>query len=146
MINLTKQAKFIRLMNVQAAGTNDTINSTVVDVSGIDSIVFVSSVGTVDNTGTVDIHVETSSDNSTFNDLLGSKISFATADDNKIAVTEIVHPQEQYLRVAATRATANAVLDGVVAILNGAPSVPVTADTTTVKSTEIHQSPAEGTA
>ena len=58
----------------------------------------------------------------------------------------IGHPQERCLRCVIDRGTANAVIDGVIALQYLAKTEPVTHDATTVVGSEFHHAPAEGIA
>jgi hypothetical protein len=57
----------------------------------------------------------------------------------------VFRPAERYVRAVVTRGTADAVIDGVIAIQYGARVLPATQDAT-VAGIETHVSPAEGTA
>ena len=52
-------------------------------------------------------------------DLAGSAVSIADSDDNKLLVLDIHRPAERYVRAVVTRGTADATIDGVIAILYG---------------------------
>jgi hypothetical protein len=78
-------------------------------------------------------------------DLAGSAIAIADSDDNKLLVLDIHRPAERYVRAVVARGTADATIDGVIAIQSGPRVLPVTQDST-VAGIETHVSPAEGTA
>ena len=78
-------------------------------------------------------------------DLAGTALAIADTDDNKLLVLDLFRPAKRYVRAVVTRGTADAVIDGVVAIQYGTRVLPVTQDTT-VAGIETHVSPAEGTA
>ena len=69
----------------------------------------------------------------------------ADADGNKMLAVDVFRPRERYVRLVIDRATANAVIDGVIAIQYGARKMPTT-HATSVAASESHTSPAEGTA
>lgn len=144
MSNLSKAAKVTRVMNAVAAGQT-TQNSSSVDMRGFYGCQFVAAFGTIDATAVTSCKVQTSSDNSTFNDLTGTSISVAATDDNKLVILDIGHNRERYLRCTIVRGTADAVIDGVIALQYDADSEPVTHDATTVVGSEFHHAPAEGT-
>ena len=60
-------------------------------------------------------------------------------------MTDLFRPQKRYVRAVVTRGTANAVIDGVIALQYSPRVEPVTNDTT-VKSTKLLVSPDAGTA
>jgi hypothetical protein len=81
-----------------------------------------------------------------YSDLEGSSVTVPDDGDNKLFYVEVVRPMKRYLKLIVLRATQNATLDGIVAVLSGAKLVPVTHDATTVGAGETWISPEEGTA
>lgn len=147
-MKLTEKNKVTRVSNAVAAGTSD-INSSSVDMSGFETVQFIVAFGAITATAVTSIKVQQSSDDGasdTWADLAGSAQTVADDDDNQIFQVEIHQPRERYLRCVVDRGTANAVIDGIVAIQGGAQKTPVTHDATTVGGTELHNGPAEGTA
>ena len=144
-INLSKFGKVTRVMDSVVAGTSDQ-TSTSLDMQGFDSVIFIASFGVITTNAVTSTKLATSSDNSSFNDLLGTSITVADSDDTSMTVHDLNEPQERYIRLVVDRGTQNAVIDGVVAIQYNAKSEPVTHDATTVISAEFYASPAEGTA
>ena len=67
------------------------------------------------------------------------------ADGNKLLVLDVHRPREQYVRLVMDQGTANAAIDGVIAIQYGARSLPTTHDRA-IKTAEAHLRSAEGTA
>ena len=79
-------------------------------------------------------------------DLAGSQhTALADTDGNKCLVTDVYRPQKRYVRRVVKRGTANAVIDGVLALLHSPRVEPVTTDAT-VKTSMLLVSPDEGTA
>jgi len=129
-----------------AAGSAD-VNSDIVDTAGYDGVRFIAGFGAITSGGVQGIKVQQNTANSTSGmaDLAGSAIAVADSDDNKMAISDIIRPQERYLRVVTTRATQNSVVDFLIVELYRARTQPITQDTTVV-SAEVKSSPAEGTA
>lgn len=148
MHNLIKTQKFTRVMNAVAAGTSDTQTGSRVDMQGWDGVTFVLMLGTVTTSGTAKLKVQqdTATGMGTAADLLGTGVDATDADSNKVLICEVYRPQERYVRPAVVRATANVVIDGCIAIQWMGRVSPVTQDATTVLSSEVHNSPIEGTA
>lgn len=147
--NLSKNVKLTRILNAQAAGTDDTLTSSAVDMQGFDTCWFLAAFGTLTASAVTSVKVQQSSDDGVadaYSDLEGTSVSIADSRDNDVVPVEITRPTKRYLKLVITRATANAVVDGVFALQGGAHSVPVTHDSTTVVDGELHVSPAEGTA
>jgi len=123
MQQLNGQVKVTRAMLAVAAGSADE-NGSIIDMQQQGAIANMSDAA----------------------DLLGSLVSFADSDDDDCVVLDIYRPTERYVRPVFERATANCVIDGVIAIQYGAKKMPVTHDAATVIGSETHASPAEGTA
>ena len=145
-MNLLKEVKITRVMNAQAAGTTD-VNSNAVDMQGFESVLFVVAFGTIDAGAVTSIKVQESDDASfsTAYDIEGSRVSIADDEDNKLLIIEVHKPLRRYVRVVVDRGTANAVIDGAIALQFGVGYLPVTQDST-VAASELHVCPDEGTA
>jgi hypothetical protein len=77
--------------------------------------------------------------------VLGTNVAIADDADNKIAVVSVVRPGKRYQKCIVNRATQNAVVDGIIAILGQPKAAPVTQGSTII-APELHIAPAEGTA
>lgn len=146
-MNLTKNVKVTRVMSAVAAGTTDQ-NSSEVDMKGFEGVMFIAAFGTIDPTAVTSVKAQqdTVTGMAGAADLEGSSISVAADDDDLVVVLDIYRPQERFVRCVIDRGTANAVIDGVIAIQYGPRKKPTTHDATTVVGTEVHASPDEGTA
>ena len=145
--NLLFNTKTVRVMNAVAAGTSNQ-NGSVVDTQGYEGVMFVASFGALTATQVTGLKAQQGlvSDGSDMADLAGSATGpMGDADGNKTLVLDVFKPMERYVRPVITRSVANAVIDGVVAILYRAKQAPTTQDTT-VKASKQVASPAEGTA
>lgn len=145
--NLLKDAEFEVVNNGESAGTGTT-NCSEVDMAGYDSVTFIALIGTIVATGTVDMKVQqdTATGMASAADLEGTKVSYTSDDDNKLAIVEVVRPQERFVRAVIVRATANATIQGVIAIKRNAKNKPTSQSSSHVVASELHLSPAEGTA
>lgn len=147
-MNLSRHGKVTRVSNAVAAGTTD-INASSVDMQGYDSVTFYYLFGAITATAVTSCKAQQSSDDAVadaFADLTGTSITVADDDDNQVVVLEVDRPRERYVRPVVDRGTANAVLDGIIAVQTKAQVEPVTHDSTTVVGSEYHHAPAEGTA
>ncbi len=146
-MNLSNEVKVTRVMNAVAAGTGDTQTGTHVDMQGFDGVVFIATFGTLTATAVTKLHAEqgNASNDSDMADLAGTEMAIADTASNKVLVLDIYRPAERYVRPLITRATANAVINGIYAIQYGPRAYP-TAQDTSVAGTELHVSPAEGIA
>lgn len=127
-----------RASNAVAAGTTD-VDPSGIDVQGYNSITFIFAFGTLTDTAVTSCSVKGSDDNSTFTALTddsSTAVSVSVADtaDNKLVVIEVINPTNRYLKPFIDRGTANAVVDGIIAILRNSRSQPTTADATVVGS------------
>lgn len=148
MENLLKDVKITRVLNGVAAGTT-VQNSSVVDMSGWDGVTFILMVGTLTATQVTSLKGQQGnvSNLSDAADLLGTLVGpLADGDSNKCLALDIYRPTDRYVRAVVNRATANAVIDGVIAIQYRGRKSPVTQDTATIAASEQHVSPVEGTA
>ena len=143
----TQNVKVTRVQVAVAAGTDDSTDSDSVDMTGFDSVTFIAMFGTLTATQVTSIKASQSADDSSFADLLGSNTGpMADTDSDQALVLEITKPTDRYMRCTVVRATANAVIDGVIAIQTGPSSAPTTHDASSVAFAEQHASPIEGTA
>jgi len=145
---LNDEIKISRVLNGVAAGTSVQAGSAV-DMQGYDGVMFIALLGALTATQVTSMEAHQSSDNAAadaFTALLASKVGpLADGDSNKCLVLDVWRPQERYVKPVINRATANAVIDGVIAIQYKARSLP-TAHATSVAFAEKHNAPAEGTA
>lgn len=145
---LIKNVRVDRIMNAVAAGTSDQTSSAV-NLAGFDGVMFVALFGTLTSTQVTSIKAQQSSDDGStdaYSDIEGSaSTALADGDGNKMLILDIYRPGKQYLKLVVDRGTANAVIDGVIAIPYHAESKPVTQGST-VSSSEALVEPAEGTA
>lgn len=146
-MNMSDSIKITRVMNAVAAGTTDQ-NSSVIDMEGFEGVVFIAAFGAITASAVTSIKAQQGeeSDLSDAADLEGTGISIADDEDNMLLVLDVFRPQERYVRCVVDRGTANAVIDGVIAVQYGPRTKPTTHDSTTVAGSEIHASPSEGSA
>lgn len=130
--NVARASKATRVSNAVAAGTTD-INTTVLDMQGFESVEWVASFGALTATQVTLIKAQQGdlSDGSDAADITGAATAaLADADSNKCLRLEIVRPTKRYVRCVVDRGTANAVVDGVVAVQHHAHKQPVSDDST----------------
>lgn len=127
--------KRTRVVNATAAGVT-AINGSAIDMQDFDSVVFECAMGALTATQVTGLKAQGSNDNGgsdPYADITGAATAAAAdADSNKLLILEVNRPQKRYIRCVVTRGTANAVIDGVIAVQSGAKKAPVTHDATTV--------------
>jgi hypothetical protein len=139
--------KVTRVLNAVAAGTTAQ-NGSVIDMADYEGVVFLAAFGALTATQVTSLKAQhgDQSNLSDAADLAGTLTGpMADADSNKTLVLDINRPVKRYIRVVVNRATANAVIDGVVAIQYSPKKKPTTNDATTTSATKSVVSPAAGT-
>jgi hypothetical protein len=119
---LTENARISRVMNGVAAGTT-VQTSSAVDMAadgGYDGVLFIAMVGALTANQVTALKAQQSSDDGSadaYSDIEGSKAGpLADGDSNDCLAIDIYRPTKRYLKAVLLRATANAVIDGIVAI------------------------------
>ena len=148
-MNLSKAVKITRVENAVGAGSSDE-NGDSVDMQNWEGVMFVFMAGTMTGTQVTTLKAQGSSDDASsdaFADLEGTQTdAMADNDGDQVVILDVYKPIERYIRPVVERATANAVIDGVIAIQYGPLKKPTTHDATTVQTSLLVVSPAEGTA
>jgi hypothetical protein len=127
-----------------AAGTS-VITSTAVDTTGFRECTFIVPLGAIVAGAATSLKVQQCDTvGGSYADLLGSNQTIVDTDDDGLRYVTIVNPQEQFLKLVFSRATQNATIGGIIAILSGARRKPVTQPAGV--SGEQFVFPAEGTA
>lgn len=127
-----------------AAGTS-AITSAAVDTAGFDSCTFLVPVGAVVSGAVTTVKVQQcDTTGGSYADLLGTSVTIGDTDDDLLKYVEVFRPQEQFLKCVVSRATQNATIGGIIAILKGGNHLAVTHGTGVAG--EQHISVAEGTA
>lgn len=143
----SENIKIVRVANAAAAAQTD-VDGSCVDTAGFDGVVFLALMGTITTGAVVSMKAQTCSDigGSNPTDLAGTAVAIADDQDNKVARLEIYRPQQQFVRPRLSRATQNAVVDGIIAILFKGRVAPVVQDATLIATSKILGSPDTGTA
>lgn len=120
---ITQTIKTDIAMAPVAAGTTDTQTGITIDTLGYESVVFLVYFGAITANAVTTIKIQADSDSAmgTVADVAGSSISVPVAGASKGWLSVEIHrPTKRYLRVAVTRATANAVINGAIVMLGRA--------------------------
>jgi hypothetical protein len=140
-MNLSKGIKVTRVANSAVAATTD-VTSSVLDMSGFDGVMFVALLGDVTNTSVLALTAKQNTANSTSSPtptaITGGATAPFTADttsgDNKALLVDVYRPQNQYVFAVLSRGTANAVVDGIIAIQYDSRVKPTTQDAAVIAS------------
>ena len=135
-MNLSKNVKITMVQAPLADGHTDP-DSAAVDMQGFEGVMFVGIVGTVTGSGTASLKAAQSSDNSNFSDLSGVVATGAAGGSDKFLVLDVYKPLERYVRTTLTRAVANSIYGGTIAIQYGAHKRPTVHDAATLAAAAI---------
>lgn len=129
---LSKNVKVTLVQPPLADGQTDP-DSAAVDMRGYDGVMFVGITGTITGSGTVSLKAAQSSDNQNFIDLEGMvATTVAGVDDDSFLILDVYKPRKQYVRTTLTRAVANSVYGGTIAIQYEAKERPTEHDAATL--------------
>ncbi len=118
MPNLSPAFNLVRVSNAVAAGTTG-VNCTHVDMSGWDGVVFICLLNTLVASQQTSLKAQNGSqvNDSDQADITGAVTPNALdGDSNKVLILDVYRPQKRYVRSVVNRGTANATLDGVLAL------------------------------
>jgi hypothetical protein len=134
-MNLGKNVKVTVVVPPLADGQG-TSNSTGLDMSGFDGVLYIGTMGVITGSGTNTLTAQDSADNSTFSAIATpsaiASTCNASASTNCAMVLNVHKPLKRYQRVALVRGAANSIGAGVIAIQYTAKEAPTTHDATTV--------------
>jgi hypothetical protein len=143
MPNLFTHASVERQINATAAGTTVLTGPNSFDMAGFDGVLFIAAIGTLTSSQVTFLGAQGSADGTTWasagtaaaptNLIAGAQTAaMADTDGTKLLVLDVFRPQQRYVRAVLFRGTANAVVDGVIAIRYEASKMPTVHDATTV--------------
>ena len=136
--SILKATKIDKVLIAAVAGTSDTLTGDILDLQNCDSVMGVAILGDVTNTAVVTLKAYTG-DNSALSDgayetVTATVTATETTADNKLLVLDIIKPGKRYCRFDLVRATANAVVDGIIGLRYNYKAVPTTQGTDVVDS------------
>ena len=126
---LSRQVKITLVHYALTDGSSDPTADNVIDMAGYDGVMFIGIVGTITTTGTATLSIYQSSDLAVADDYTAisgaSAQASAAALSDRLLVIDIYQPNKRYLRALLTRATANSVWGGTIAIQYQAKDRPI---------------------
>lgn len=130
MLSMLNEVKFDKVLVATGAGTTDTLTGDIIDLQDCNSVTGVTILGDVTNGAVLTLKAYTG-DNSALTDgayeaTTATVTATAASADNKLLVLDVVKPGKRYVRFDLVRATANAVVDGIIAIRYNNRVIPVT--------------------
>lgn len=141
---LNDEVKITRVANSAVAAQTD-VASSILDMTGFDGVMFIGILGDVTTGSVLELEVQQDDVNDTAGMAAITSSTFtagASDADNKLLIQDVVRPTKRYVRGVLKRGTANAVVDGIVAIQYRARNRP-TVHGSTVLSAGESTSPAE---
>ena len=136
--SLLKASKIDKVLIATAVGTDDTLSGDILDLQDCDSAMGVAILGDVTTLSVVTLKAYTG-DVATLTDgayetVTATVTADATSADDKLLVLDVIKPGKRYCRFDLVRATANAVVDGVIGIRYNYRVIPTTQGTDVVDS------------
>lgn len=138
-MNLLNEVKITRVANAAAAAQTEVLSS-VLDMQGYDGVMFVALLGDITATSVLTLTAKGNTASSTSSPTPVTQVATAafTAGasdaDNKVLVVDVFDPALRYVFASLTRTTANAVVDGIIAIQYTAELRPTTKDASVLAS------------
>lgn len=138
-MNLSKDVK-ITVVAAAAAAATTAIDSSVLDMQGFDGVMFIALTGDVTDTSVLTLTAKGNSANSTSSPTPVTQVATdaftagASTADSKALVVDVYKPALRYVFANLTRATANAVIGGIIAIQYKADLRPTTQDASVIAS------------
>lgn len=135
-MNLSKCVQLTRVKSSVVAGTT-AVDSNILDMAGFDGVMFVALLGTVTSGSVLTLVTQQNTANSTSGMATITGASAGVTDtagekSNGALIVDVYRPLQRYVRAELTRTTANAVVDGILAIQYAAGHKPTTQDVTTI--------------
>jgi len=136
--SLLREVKWQKMLDDQAAGTDDTVSADILDLAGANAAIGIVALGDVANTSvcTLKAYVGDESDLSDGAYLTTTATVTATASsaDDKLLVLDCKELTKRYLRFDLVRATANAAVDAGISGVYNYKAIPATQSTDVVDS------------
>lgn len=129
----------IAVISAAAAAGTTTVTTDTIDTIGYDSVAIIAMTGDVTDTSVLTLTGQAGdeSDGSDAVDLTGAIATFtagASDADSKLLIVDLHKPNSRYVRATLDRATANAVVNGVIAVLYNSHERPVSLDADVIAS------------
>lgn len=128
--SLLNESKIDKVLVATVAGTTDTLTGDIVDLQGFDSVLLIAILGDVTVNAVVTLKAycgdAAALGDGAYKTTTATVTATATSADDKLLILDVVKPGKRYVRADLVRATANAVVDGIIAIRYNARLIPTT--------------------
>jgi hypothetical protein len=138
-MNLSKSIKVTVVEAAAAAGTSELVTD-VLDMQGYEGVMFLALTGDVTDTSVLTLTAKANSANSVSSPTpitqkaTDAFTASATTADSKVLLVDVYKPTLRYVFASLTRATANAVVGGIIAIQYCAKNKPTSHDASVIAS------------
>ena len=143
MQSLLSNTEIARVMDAKAAGATAE-NGAAVDMRNFEGVMFIAALGALTAGQETSIRAQqAAASDGAFADLGGTRVGDAEDDDdNQLLILDVKRPTERYVRCVVSRGTADAAIDGMIAIRYGPRKKPTTQGST-VSASKAVDGPAE---
>ena len=136
--SVLKASKIDKVLIATADGTDDSLSGDILDLQDCDSVTGIAILGDVTTTAVVTLKAYTGDEpalgDGAYETVTATVTADATSADNKLLVLDVIKPGKRYCRFDLVRATANAVVDGVIGLRYIFRTIPTTQGTDVVDS------------
>lgn len=138
-MQFSKNFNIVKVANAAGAGTTE-VDTSILDMSGYDGVIFIVDLGTVTDASVMTLTVQQNDANSSSGmaTITGaSATKTASTSSNKIMFVDVYRPLKRYVWATFTRTTQNAVVDTIIAIQYKAKFMPITLDASILASATV---------
>ena len=136
--SVLKASKIDKVLIATADGTDDSLSGDILDLQDCDSVTGIAILGDVTTTAVVTLKAYTGDEaalgDGAYETVTATVTADATSADNKLLALDVIKPGKRYCRFDLVRATANAVVDGVIGLRYNFRTIPTTQGTDVVDS------------
>ena len=136
--SLLKASKIDKVLIATAVGTDDSLSGDILDLQDCDSVTGIAILGDVTTAAIVTLKAYTGDEpalgDGAYESITATVTATATSADDKLLVLDIIKPGKRYCRFDLVRATANAVVNGVIGVRYNFRTIPTMQGTDVVDS------------
>lgn len=132
--SLLRECVVTEMIPYTAAGTTTILSGRVLDMQGFEGVAFIASIGTVTAGGVIQVRprhgaVQSTTGMVTMTSYVSGTTASTTAMTRRIIINDLYRPTKRYVSVNLHRATANALVESVIAVQYGSKKKPVSQST-----------------
>ena len=138
-LDITKDCKIIQAAGAATAGTGN-VDTVVIDMQGYNAISFLASLATSKSGSALALRALEGASSDSLNvyttDQFAAKYTSTGLGTDHLLAGSVIRPKDRYVQGRLTRATQNASVNGIIAVLHNAIKSPTTSHDATVKGTD----------